>query len=113
MSKDEVLLDVKGVCLKLGESVILEDLSFQVVDRVREGTITGQVVGLLGPSGVGKTRLLRIIAGLDAPNQGHGARAERRASSSRGRWGSSSRTTRCSSTARSAATWSWPVASGE
>jgi NitT/TauT family transport system ATP-binding protein len=70
MSKDEVLLDVKGVCLQLGESVILEDLSFQVVDRVREGTITGQVVGLLGPSGVGKTRLLRIIAGLDPPNKG-------------------------------------------
>jgi polar amino acid transport system ATP-binding protein/sulfate transport system ATP-binding protein len=70
MSKDEVLLDVKGVCLQLGESPILEDLSFQVVDRVREGTVTGQVVGLLGPSGVGKTRLLRIIAGLDQPNKG-------------------------------------------
>ena len=70
MSKDEVLLDVKGVCLRLGDSVILQDLSFQVVDRVREGTVTGQVVGLLGPSGVGKTRLLRIIAGLDEPDKG-------------------------------------------
>jgi NitT/TauT family transport system ATP-binding protein len=70
MSKDEVLLDVAGVCLQLGESLILEDLSFQVVDRVREGTVTGQVVGLLGPSGVGKTRLLRIIAGLDQPDKG-------------------------------------------
>jgi polar amino acid transport system ATP-binding protein/sulfate transport system ATP-binding protein len=70
MSKDEVLLDVKGVRLQLGESLILEDLSFQVVDRVREGTVTGQVVGLLGPSGVGKTRLLRLIAGLDQPDQG-------------------------------------------
>src|ERR1700689_2865465 len=70
MSKDEVLLDVKGVRLQLGESLILEDLSFQVIDRVREGTVTGQVVGLLGPSGVGKTRLLRIIAGLDQPNKG-------------------------------------------
>jgi polar amino acid transport system ATP-binding protein/sulfate transport system ATP-binding protein len=70
MSKDEVLLDVAGVRLQLGESLILEDLSFQVVDRVREGTVTGQVVGLLGPSGVGKTRLLRIIAGLDVPDKG-------------------------------------------
>ena len=70
MSKDEVLLDVAGVRLELGESLILEDLSFQVIDRVREGTITGQVVGLLGPSGVGKTRLLRIIAGLDVPDKG-------------------------------------------
>jgi len=70
MSKDEVLLDVAGVRLELGESLILEDLSFQVVDRVREGTVTGQVVGLLGPSGVGKTRLLRIIAGLDQADRG-------------------------------------------
>jgi NitT/TauT family transport system ATP-binding protein len=68
--KDEVLLDVAEVCLVLGESLILNQLSFQVVDRVREGTITGQIVGLLGPSGAGKTRLLRIIAGLDAPTKG-------------------------------------------
>jgi NitT/TauT family transport system ATP-binding protein len=67
---DEVLLDVAKVSLALGESVILDDLSFQVKDRVREGTVTGQVVGLLGPSGVGKTRLLRIVAGLDAPDKG-------------------------------------------
>jgi polar amino acid transport system ATP-binding protein/sulfate transport system ATP-binding protein len=70
MSKDEVLLDVAGVRLDLGDTVVLEDLSFQVVDRVREGMVTGQVVGLLGPSGVGKTRLLRIIAGLDVPGKG-------------------------------------------
>jgi polar amino acid transport system ATP-binding protein/sulfate transport system ATP-binding protein len=70
MSKDEVLLDVAGIRLELGESLILNDLSFQVLDRVREGTITGQVVGLLGPSGVGKTRLLRIIAALDTPTKG-------------------------------------------
>jgi NitT/TauT family transport system ATP-binding protein len=68
--KDEVLLDVSDVHLTLGETVVLSDLSFRVVDRVREGTITGQVVGLLGPSGAGKTRLLRIIAGLDAPDRG-------------------------------------------
>jgi polar amino acid transport system ATP-binding protein/sulfate transport system ATP-binding protein len=70
MSKDEVLLDVSGVRLELGGSLILNDLSFHVIDRVREGVCTGQVVGLLGPSGVGKTRLLRIIAGLDAPDKG-------------------------------------------
>jgi polar amino acid transport system ATP-binding protein/sulfate transport system ATP-binding protein len=28
------------------------------------------VVGLLGPSGIGKTRLFRIMAGLDAPDRG-------------------------------------------
>lgn len=30
----------------------------------------GQVVGMLGPSGVGKTTLLRILAGLDKPGTG-------------------------------------------
>lgn len=67
---NEVLLDVAKLRLTLGETLVLNDLSFQVKDRVREGTVTGQVVGLLGPSGVGKTRLLRIIAGLDAPDAG-------------------------------------------
>jgi polar amino acid transport system ATP-binding protein/sulfate transport system ATP-binding protein len=70
MSEGDILLDVKELKLALGETLILDGLSFQVFDRVREGTITGQVVGLLGPSGVGKTRLLRIIAGLDAPDKG-------------------------------------------
>jgi polar amino acid transport system ATP-binding protein/sulfate transport system ATP-binding protein len=68
--KDEVLLDVSGLRLTLGDTLVLDDLSFQVVDRVREDCVTGQVVGLLGASGVGKTRLLRIIAGLDAPDKG-------------------------------------------
>ncbi len=58
------------VRLALGESLIVDELSFQVIDRVREDCVTGQVVGLLGPSGVGKTRLLRIIAGLDRPDRG-------------------------------------------
>ncbi|MFO0759166.1 MAG: ABC transporter ATP-binding protein [Byssovorax sp.] len=66
----DVLLDVSGVKLTLGETKILDGVSFQIVDRVREGAVTGQVVSLLGPSGVGKTRLLRIIAGLDAPDAG-------------------------------------------
>jgi polar amino acid transport system ATP-binding protein/sulfate transport system ATP-binding protein len=57
MAEGDCLLDVKGV-------------TFQISDRVRPNAITGQVVGLLGPSGVGKTRMLRLIAGLDAPDKG-------------------------------------------
>jgi polar amino acid transport system ATP-binding protein/sulfate transport system ATP-binding protein len=68
--KDDVLLDVSKVRLTIGSTLVLDSVSFQVIDRVREGCVTGQVVGLLGASGVGKTRLLRIIAGLDAPDAG-------------------------------------------
>jgi polar amino acid transport system ATP-binding protein/sulfate transport system ATP-binding protein len=66
----DVLLDVEDVWLKLGESQILEGVSLQVKDRVRPGLVTGQVVGLLGPSGVGKTRLIRLIAGLERADRG-------------------------------------------
>src|SRR5207237_10362557 len=65
-----VRLGGREVGLRLGDHQVLDKLSFKVVDRVRPGQITGQVVGLLGPSGVGKTRLLRLVAGLDAPDTG-------------------------------------------
>ncbi len=66
----EVLLDVSKVSQTLGGTKILAGVSFQIIDRVRADVVTGQVVALLGPSGVGKTRLLRILAGLDAPDAG-------------------------------------------
>jgi polar amino acid transport system ATP-binding protein/sulfate transport system ATP-binding protein len=67
---DHVLLHVENVSQKLGGNQILEGLTFEVRDRVRPDAVTGQVVGMLGPSGVGKTRLLRIISGLDQPDTG-------------------------------------------
>ncbi|MCC6898068.1 MAG: ABC transporter ATP-binding protein [Polyangiaceae bacterium] len=70
MADGDKIIDVEDVSQRLGENQILKGVSFAVRDRVRPGTVTGQIVGLLGPSGVGKTRLLRIIAGLDAPDTG-------------------------------------------
>jgi len=70
MSDEPIVLSATDISQRLGGNLILDKLSFKVRDRVRPGVITGQVVGLLGPSGVGKTRLLRLIAGLDAPDTG-------------------------------------------
>lgn len=64
------VLQVKSVNLTLGGKRILRDMSFTIRDVQREGHNQGQVVALLGPSGVGKTQLFRRIAGLDAPDSG-------------------------------------------
>jgi polar amino acid transport system ATP-binding protein/sulfate transport system ATP-binding protein len=66
----EPILQVKNIWLKLGTNQILRDLSFEILDIYREESTTGQVVGLLGPSGMGKTQLFRILAGLNQPDQG-------------------------------------------
>lgn len=42
----------------------------QVLDRVSFDVATGEVVALLGPSGAGKTTVLRVIAGLQQPDSG-------------------------------------------
>jgi NitT/TauT family transport system ATP-binding protein len=67
----EALLTVKDVSLSLGGRTILRDVHLQIRDIVRPGRVQGQVVGLLGPSGIGKTQLFRILAGLSRPDTGH------------------------------------------
>lgn len=64
------ILQVKDVCLTLGDKRILNHLSFTIFDIHRPGHKQGQIVALLGPSGVGKTQLFRRIAGLDSPDSG-------------------------------------------
>ena len=65
-----VILKAENISLALGGNAILRDLDLEVRDLRRPGMVAGQVVGLLGPSGIGKTRLFRILAGLDAPDKG-------------------------------------------
>jgi polar amino acid transport system ATP-binding protein/sulfate transport system ATP-binding protein len=64
------LLKATNVSLTLGKNVILRDLNLEIRDVYRPGYVTGQIVGLLGPSGIGKTRLFRILSGIDRPDTG-------------------------------------------
>ncbi|HJT17306.1 MAG TPA: ABC transporter ATP-binding protein [Thermoanaerobaculia bacterium] len=65
----DTLVKVSGVNHSYGDSVILRDVNFEIRDIIRE-TTTGQVVALLGPSGMGKSTLFRILAGLQQPTAG-------------------------------------------
>jgi ABC-type nitrate/sulfonate/bicarbonate transport system ATPase subunit len=64
------LLTVKDVTLKFGNTEILNGVSGEIRDIVRPGLTQGQVIGLLGPSGRGKTQLSRVLAGLQDPTTG-------------------------------------------
>lgn len=78
------ILKASNVWLTLGGNLILRDVDLEVKDIRRPGKLTGQVVGLLGPSGIGKTRFFRILAGLDEPDQGTVRVGERQVSVERG-----------------------------
>jgi polar amino acid transport system ATP-binding protein/sulfate transport system ATP-binding protein len=64
------LLKAENVNVTLGGCRILRDLNLEIKDIRRPDAVAGQVVGLLGPSGVGKTTLFRVLAGLDKPDTG-------------------------------------------
>ena len=56
------MLSIRNVSKSYGSKLILDALSLEVPE--------GKITTLLGPSGCGKTTLLRLIAGLDRPQQG-------------------------------------------
>lgn len=62
--------------------------NFHAVKDVSFGIEKGQLIGLLGPSGGGKTSILRILAGLEQPDSGeilfHGERVNALAPQERG-----------------------------
>jgi ABC-type nitrate/sulfonate/bicarbonate transport system ATPase subunit len=68
-TKNEVLIEVKDVNLSYDKQ-ILRDVSFKIQNIKRPGIEQGQVISLIGRSGIGKTQLFKILAGLIQPNTG-------------------------------------------
>lgn len=56
------MIELKGVSKRFGDHIVLDALDFSVKD--------GETVALLGPSGVGKSVLLKHINGLNKPDAG-------------------------------------------
>ncbi len=66
------MICVDKLYLELGTRVVLRDISFVIAD--------GEKIGLVGHNGAGKTSLLKILAGLIAPDRGKLQVSGRRAS---------------------------------
>ncbi len=71
---DGPIVTIDGVNVTYGSTPILYNFSLQILDVVQTGDTSiqrGQVTAILGPSGIGKSTLFRVLAGLEEPNSGH------------------------------------------
>lgn len=68
-TKNELLINVEGVNLSY-DKPILSDINFKIHNISRPGLNQGQVISLIGRSGIGKTQLFKILAGLITPDSG-------------------------------------------
>jgi ABC-2 type transport system ATP-binding protein len=58
----EATIEVRGLRKSFGPTLALDGMTFTVP--------AGQVTGFIGPNGAGKTTTMRVILGLDAPDEG-------------------------------------------
>ncbi len=60
--KRNTLVELKNISLSYGKRQILENVSFNITK--------GEILGILGPNGVGKSTIFNLITGLVKPNYG-------------------------------------------
>jgi len=60
--QEKIAVSVRGVSKRFGPAEVLSNISFDVNE--------GEILVLLGASGSGKTTILRIISGLEIPDEG-------------------------------------------
>jgi phospholipid/cholesterol/gamma-HCH transport system ATP-binding protein len=58
----EPLIELKGVCKSFGSNIILDNVDLTIY--------RGEALAIIGPSGTGKSTILRVIAGLTAVDAG-------------------------------------------
>lgn len=58
----EPLIELKGICKQFGDQLVLDHTDLTIY--------RGEALAVIGPSGTGKSTILRIIAGLLAPDAG-------------------------------------------
>jgi len=69
-TKASTILSVENISLKYDDKVVLRDINFEIKDIIRPDVKQGQVVSIIGKSGIGKTQLFKILAGLKDPTSG-------------------------------------------
>ena len=60
--KNKTLVSLKRISLSFGNRRILEDVSFNIKE--------GEILGMLGPNGVGKSTIFNLITGQSKPDSG-------------------------------------------
>ncbi|MFM2060568.1 MAG: hypothetical protein RLZZ507_238 [Cyanobacteriota bacterium] len=58
----EPLIELRGISKSFGKNQVLDNIDLQI--------FKGEAIGIIGPSGTGKSTILRIIAGLLQPDEG-------------------------------------------
>jgi ABC-type nitrate/sulfonate/bicarbonate transport system ATPase subunit len=68
--KEGTLLLAKDITKSYGNKLVIRNVTIEIKDIVRPDITQGQVVSLIGRSGIGKSTLFRMLAALEKPTSG-------------------------------------------